>query len=205
MALDVSMHGVIQRRNDLQARLWGTRHRAMSGNHRNATAKELHREILRYLIKATDQRLLEGSQTTVRANVKFIERPSGFEIMVGDVRNFHRDPALPHFRRKRDQAWFDFQLLGVKKERRIEIEAYDFELRLAKPELFIRFDLNPPGHENDEHGLRSHMHLDSDDDGMAVPAPVMSPFELLDIMVHGLIQTGRQRHRGALAVPVEPP
>lgn len=63
----------------------------------------------------------------------------------------------------------------------------------------MRFDLNPPGHSNEDLGLRSHMHVSSDDDGMSVPAPVMSSFELLDIMVHGLVKTGRVRRHEDLA------
>ena len=67
------------------------------------------------------------------------------------------------------------------------------ELRLANGD-FVRFDLNGPEHDNEQHGMRSHMHINSDDDGMSVPAAVMTPFELLGIMVHGLTRTGRQRH-----------
>ena len=57
----------------------------------------------------------------------------------------------------------------------------------------MRVDLNPPGHPNQDDGLRSHLHLDAAADGLAAPAPVMSPFEILDLFVHGLHRTGRVR------------
>jgi hypothetical protein len=55
----------------------------------------------------------------------------------------------------------------------------------------VRFDLNPPGaHDNTLAGLRSHVHLGSDDDGFAIAAPIGSPFEMLDVLLHGVMATG---------------
>jgi hypothetical protein len=53
----------------------------------------------------------------------------------------------------------------------------------AKP-AFVRFDLNPKDHHNEDEGLRSHVHPGSDD--FSAPAPLMSPIELLDVLVYNL-------------------
>ena len=193
MALDVTGDGALKRRNRLQERLWQARSPFLRADERKASPRTLFRAIRTYLIKAIDHRLLDSSQAEVHAHVKLAQLADGkFSIAVGDRRNFRRDPRLPHFRRLSDQAWFDFQLVGEERSRGIEILAYDFELRLPD-DSYVRFDLNPPDHDNEVHGLRCHMHVNSDDDGMAVPAPVMCPFELLDVMIHGLVRTGRQR------------
>ncbi len=85
---------------------------------------------------------------------------------------------------------------------RAEIIAYDFELRLPAGSgfEFVRFDLNPPQSAArpgglPEDGLRSHVHLNADDDGLVAPAPVMSPFEILDLFLHGIRRTGRVRRK----------
>ncbi|MCB9762425.1 MAG: hypothetical protein H6739_21690 [Alphaproteobacteria bacterium] len=133
-------------------------------------------------------------------------------IAVGEVRNFHRQPHLPHFTR-RDGAWFDFQILVRERRGELTIVAYDYELRLD-PKLdppeeapahvgpaFVRFDYNPPWHDNAADGMRAHLHLGSDDDGVVVPTPVLSPYEVLDRFLHGLVRTGRVRRLGGGGVP----
>jgi hypothetical protein len=47
---------------------------------------------------------------------------------------------------------------------------------------FLRFDLNLPEHENQQRELRCHLHPGSDD--VLVPAPMMSPLEVLDLFTH---------------------
>jgi len=159
---------------------------------------QLYREIQSYLFKASDRRLLDEGQTDIRRNLGFDDRKGYFDIAVGSVRNFNRTKELPHFTRP-DGGWFDFQLQVKEEDGRAEIIAYDFELRLPRDAGFdfVRFDLNPPGHPNQDDGLRSHLYLNADDDGLAAPAPVMSPFEILDLFVHGLHRTGRVRRAPA--------
>jgi hypothetical protein len=68
---------------------------------------------------------------------------------------------------------------------RVELLAYDFEIRLA-PGMgasFLRFDLNLPGHDNAKRELRCHLHPGSDE--LLVPAPLMSPSELCKLFVYG--------------------
>lgn len=197
MAREAAKERAVRRRIDMQQRLWDARDPSMHPGAKQTTARALFRDIREYLLHAADDKLVEGGQALVWNVLKFDQRRDGkYFIAVGDRRNFRRDPSLPHFRRTTDQAWFDFQLLLAESSRSVEILAYDFELRLpaeGSKSSFIRFDLNPEEHGNEADGLRSHMHVNSDDDGMSVPAPVMSPYELLDLMVHGLIPTGRIR------------
>lgn len=123
-------------------------------------------------------------------------------MAIGAVRNFDRDRALPHLTRP-DDAWFDFQLLCRSRGCATEILAYDWEIRFdnRSPVSFVRFDLNPPAHDNEADGLRSHLHLSSDDDGHSVPAPIMTPFEVLDLFLFGLQRTGRERGKKNIGGP----
>lgn len=200
LGLDVSAHGAKARSIDLQARLRKAAHSTFDREGNHASGKQLYLEIRKYLIRASDQRLLREGQEAIHQNLLFKgpDHERICEIAVGTVRNFNRIKHLPHFTR-RDGGWFDFQLLVKEHANKIEILAYDFELRMSEGFNFefVRFDLNP----NDERervqkdGLRSHMHLNSDDDGLAVPAPVLSPFEILDLFLHGLQKTGRIRSK----------
>ncbi|WP_437475639.1 hypothetical protein WME75_23760 [Sorangium sp. So ce1014] len=193
MAVDVSPAGALQRRVDLQARLWQAAHTTCRGTGKDACGRQLHRDILSYLLKASDQRILRESPDVIRKHLRFMgpDADGYFGVTVGTVRNFNRTRDLPHFTR-RDGGWFDFQL---QVNGQAEIIAYDFELRLPTDSGFdfLRFDLNPHGRGQDDDGLRSHLHLNSDDDGLAAPAPVMSPFEILDLFLHGLRRGERVR------------
>lgn len=196
MAIDVSAAGALLRRVDLQDRLWGAAHPTLNLTGNRASAKQLYRGIRKYLFNASDQKLLAEAPDAIRQSLLFLgpDREGYFDIAVGTVRNFNRRKELPHFTR-RDGGWFDFQLQVKEEDDRTEIRAYDFELRLPAGQGFdfVRFDLNPVDSDNQKDGLRSHLHLNADDDGLAAPAPVMSPFEILDLFLHGLRRNGRVR------------
>jgi hypothetical protein len=196
LAVDVSLEGAVRRRVALQDRLWTAAHTSLQRTGQNASGKQLYFDIRSYLLKASDQRLLCEAPRDVRRLILSSgpDRHGYFDIAVGTVRNFNRTKDLPHFTR-RDGGWFDFQLQVKEEDGRAEIIAYDFELRLPSGNGFdfVRFDLNPPGHDNQQDGLRSHLHLNADDDGLAAPAPIMSPFEILDLFLHGLRRVGRVR------------
>jgi hypothetical protein len=75
----------------------------------------------------------------------------------------------------------------------IRLDSYSFEIRLPLwPEQpadeqrphFLRFDLNPPDHDNAGTGDRCHMHIGSD--LFSIPSAWMSPIEILDAFVYGL-------------------
>lgn len=116
------------------------------------------------------------------------------------VRNFKYDPTLPCVRRI-DGATFDFALtLAIHSRTEVEILAYDYEIRFPTAEpSFVRFDLNPPTHDNAEDGFRSHVHISSNDDGMSVPGPCLTPDEALDLLIFGMRRTGRVRHHREIA------
>jgi hypothetical protein len=120
---------------------------------------------------------------------------------VGGVKNFARDPGLPHFTRI-DGAWFDFAVT-VRRQRGapLLLLAYDFEIRMPdelSPPTFVRFDLNRPEHPNEYRGSRSHVHPGSDD--FSVPFPLLSPAELLDVILHRVqLEDDRTAPRGRWA------
>lgn len=109
---------------------------------------------------------------------------------MGDRRNFHRSRELPHLVRD-DGAWFDFAITL----REGEVVAWSFEVRFPdQVPAFLRFDLNPPGHDNESRHLRCHLHPGTDDDGLAVPlAADWTPERVLGSLVSGLRRTGRVR------------
>ncbi|HET7504851.1 MAG TPA: hypothetical protein VFK02_27700, partial [Kofleriaceae bacterium] len=63
--------------------------------------------------------------------------------------------------------------------------AYGFEVYFPSrdPIAFVRFDLNLRGHDNDESGLRSHLHPGNDD--LQLPSPVLTPAEGLLLVLYG--------------------
>ena len=91
-----------------------------------------------------------------------------------------------------DGAWLHFTLTlecvreGKHKGKAVDaLWAYDFELVLPDGHTppFVRFDLNEPGHPNELREIRSHMHPGNDD--LLLPAPIMTPCELIDVLVRG--------------------
>lgn len=165
------------------------------------SVRELHRELRDALRRWSDDGLIEnGPEDAFRLIKRSSDGDGAVALEVGSP-NFHQDPTLPHFRRD-DGAWFDFRL--VVRERRgrpLELVAYGFEVRFPVHfggPAWVRFDLNPPGHHNDDRGLRCHVHPFTND--WSVPAPVLTPLELLHLVVVGL----RPRTAGLFRAPVEP-
>src|SRR5262249_35045064 len=153
---------------------------------------DLWRAMRTYLINASDEGFIEESQDVIHRAFKWTrdhsQRIPGatHSVAYGLGPNFKRDPTWPHLTRKHDGAWFDFQVSVRETNQGLDILAYDFELRFRKTPLgpapleFIRLDMNHPDHDNEDEGLRSHLHLSSDDDGFVVPSAILDPFELLD-------------------------
>lgn len=104
--------------------------------------------------------------------------------IVGGEKNQQRDQNIPHFKRG-DGAWFDFSIVVRERGGQLELLAYDFELRFPPGTgvPFLRLDLNLPGHDNDARDLRCHLHPGADD--LQVPAPLMTPSELLGLFLEG--------------------
>lgn len=49
---------------------------------------------------------------------------------------------------------------------------------------FLRFDLNLPDHRNEARELRCHLHPGSDD--ILIPAPLLTPAEMLTLFIDGI-------------------
>jgi hypothetical protein len=91
-----------------------------------------------------------------------------------------------------DGAWLHFTITVLKASDTLAIRAYDFELVFpedmvlpkGRMPLFYRIDLNTERHPNAARELRSHCHPGHDD--LQAPAPVMSPDEILDLLIWGM-------------------
>jgi hypothetical protein len=75
----------------------------------------------------------------------------------------------------------------------MEAIGFNFEIRFPDqvPVRFLRFDLNLPEHNNEDRGVRSHIHPGNDD--FMLNAPPMSPIEILHLFLYGLTIPAKQR------------
>jgi hypothetical protein len=165
-----------------------------------ASAKDLFRRLRSELRAASDERRLRDSPADIYKQLQLLSEPPaklreqlrarGLDdrafciVGGGSEKNQSRVRSIPHFTRD-DGAWFDFTLTVREHAGKLDVLAYDFELRLP-PGMglpFLRFDLNLPGHANEDRELRSHIHLGSDDHPF--PAPMMTPSELLHLCLEG--------------------
>lgn len=173
-------------------------------------ARRLWQSLRVLLIKASNAKKIKTAPGDIARHVLLLDEPpprvrtqlqkKGLHqdascIVLGNEKNQSRDRALPHIERN-DGAWFDFTITVRKGKGTLELLAYDFELRLP-PGMgapFLRFDLNLPRHDNDDRELRCHLHPGFDD--ILLPAPLMSPTELLTLFidhVRPLRETARAR------------
>lgn len=159
-------------------------------------AKLLCRELRNMLIAAFDAGMLRTSHNEVYGLVRVLREPPPVIAeqlrsrsiarnaccIVGGEKNQDREHAVAHLKRS-DGAWFDFTITVREHARELELLAYNFEIRFpsAMGTPFLRFDYNLPGHDNE---LRAHLHAGSDD--VYMPAPLMSPAELITLFIEGL-------------------
>ncbi len=111
---------------------------------------------------------------------------SGLHVILGGVKDFRREAKNAHLIRD-DGAWIHFTItVEWDGKSSLELIAYDFEIVFPEGHSpkFVRIDLNKPGHENESRELRSHIHVGNDD--LLLPAPLMTPEEILHLLVHGL-------------------
>jgi len=149
-------------------------------------ARQLFSEMRSVLRAASDEGLLATGPAEIHALLKTVTERDGKVAITGGYKDFQRTGQHPRFVR-RDGAWFHFTLtVAPRSRRKLDLIAYDFELVFpdGTDPVFIRFDLNPPEHDNEEQGLRSHVHPGTDD--FSAPAPLMSPLEILDVVLHDL-------------------
>jgi hypothetical protein len=171
------------------------------------SAKALRGDLLRTLIKASNAKKITTPPQDIQAYLQLHPEPPPRVLKELRAMDLHRDAfcitggeknqdrveSLAHFKRD-DGAWFDFSIVVRQTGGRIDLLAYDFEIRLA-PLMgapFLRFDLNLPDHRNEGRDLRCHLHPGSDE--ILVPAPLMSPSELLTLFIEGArLSTDRER------------
>lgn len=68
-----------------------------------------------------------------------------------------------------------------------EVIGFSFEFRFPDDYhqvKYLRFDLNLPSHDNEERGMRFHVHPGSED--FMIHSPPMSPLEILHLFLYGL-------------------
>jgi hypothetical protein len=184
------------------------------------SAKTLRAELVQVLVKARNASKIKTSPTEIHRRVALMDSKEiarrlaavagelrgldlqdGAFCIVGGVKNQERDRNAPHFERD-DGAWFDFSITVREAQRRLELLAYDFEIRfepgMGSP--FLRFDLNLPDHRNQTRDLRCHLHPGCDD--ILVPAPMMTPIELLRFFVEEVRLPAERKPRGMTAFEV---
>lgn len=162
-------------------------------------AKDLFRGLRTELIEASNTKAILESPQDVFQRVKLLPEPPAQILdhlrarnlherafcILGGEKNPSRDHGIRHFQRA-DDAWFDFSIVVRERSERLDLLAYDFELRFP-PGFgvpFLRFDLNLPQHPNEARDIRCHLHPGSDD--ILVPAPLMTPSELLTLFIEGV-------------------
>lgn len=162
-------------------------------------AKELLRDLRKRLVRASETGMRHTSLNEIFQRVQLLDEPpptvanelrargllENAYCIVGGDKNQKRDRGVSHLVRE-DDAWFDFTITVREHARELELLAYNFEIRFpsAMGSPFLRFDLNLPEHRNEDRELRSHMHPGSDE--VQVPAPLMSPTEIIALFVDGL-------------------
>jgi hypothetical protein len=163
------------------------------------TSAELLQGLRSKLLKASNGGLLRTGSDEIQKWVKLdppgVPRPEkappDAKIIIGAIKDFRRDATSARLIRD-DGAWLHFTITAIEVPDRLQIIAYDFELvfpqDMVPPEgsmpRFYRVDLNLPGHGNEERELRSHCHPGNDD--LLAPAPVMTPDEILDLLIWGM-------------------
>lgn len=156
-------------------------------------AKNLRQEISRCLVQANNAGVLSTKLHEIHSLLQ-ITKPSKDQVEItGGARNFKRRREVPHFERA-DGCWFDFSILVD--ERVGEVIGFDFEIRFPTDSTlpFLRFDLNTPGHNNEEDGIRFHIHPGNDD--LMIPSAPLQPLEILHLFLYGLkLKEGRQQPR----------
>lgn len=149
------------------------------------SAKELRGQIFKCLNTAHNDRILKTKHENIHQLLKMTRIEKGKIAIVGGERNFRRDKNIPNFECT-DGCWFDFSILVDEALKPAEVIGFDFEIRFPESGgvSFLRFDLNIPDHENEERGMRFHIHPGSDD--FMVHSPPMSPLEILHLFLYGL-------------------
>ncbi len=149
------------------------------------SANILRTKIFQCLTTASNEGILKTKLNEIYKLLKITKPTKGIIEITGGQRNFNRIKEIPHFERC-DGCWFDFAILVNENFKYPQIIAFDFEIRFLKdnPTEFLRFDLNPLGHNNDDKGKRFHIHPGNDN--LMIHASPMSPLEILHLFLYDL-------------------
>ena len=181
---------------EIQDRVWkATPHTLTNAKIKNS--KTLRAEILKCLNNAHDQGKLKTKVHEIRhllQRCKSETNGSNIYEITGGQRNFKRLREKPHFE-KYDTSWFDFAILIDETPKPAAIIGFNFEIRFPDncPTKFIRYDLNLPSHNNEQKGMRFHLHPGNDD--FMIHSPPMSPLEILNLFLFGLEIPQRPRSK----------
>ncbi len=165
--------------------------------HTFKNSRTLKAEILKCLTAAHNQGKLKTKLHEIRQLLRLCKSEKNgkntWEI-TGGQRNFKRLREIPHFE-KYDTSWFDFAILIDETPKPAAIIGFNFEIRFPDdyPTRFIRYDLNLPSHNNEQRGLRFHLHPGNDD--FMIHSPPMSPLEILNLFLYGLEIPQRPRSK----------
>lgn len=173
-------------------------------------AKALYSKLKRRLITAATEGVLKHGHGSVANLLNYIPAPHRndlphgmaleegwkYSLILGGEKVMRQENSGRQFERD-DEAWFHFAItLREKKRQALELVAYNFEIVFPgehRGPRFVRFDLNPPDHQNTQRDMRSHMHPGIDEESLQgqVPAPVLDPTEALELFVNHLRWTRR--------------
>ncbi|WP_438021702.1 hypothetical protein [Sorangium sp. So ce233] len=86
-------------------RLWQAAHSTCHGTGKDASGRQLHRELQSYLLEASDQRLVLEPPAVIRKPLDFMgpDADGYFDLTVGTVRSFNRT-KISHISRARTVA-----------------------------------------------------------------------------------------------------
>jgi hypothetical protein len=153
------------------------------------SVSSLLNQLRKVLTDACDAKVLLNKQPEIYKHLKIIEKTKtnkdGHDEIMGGAKNIRRLKELPHFERL-DGAWFDFAITLNTTDKLTEVIAFNFEIRFPNndPLKYLRFDLNPPKHHNEDIGMRFHVHPAHRD--IKFHAAPMSPLEILHLFIYGL-------------------
>jgi hypothetical protein len=160
-------------------------------------AKDLREELRRILQKAIRAEVLKTPpDIATRKLLKLVSSEESRKVkelggthgILGAHKDFDRISVAADATERlvrEDGAVIHFTLTVKESAGPLELIAYDFELYYPskQPIWFIRFDMNQPGHKNEDLGLRSHVHPGHED--LLVPGVVLSPAEALSFLLFG--------------------
>ncbi len=207
--IEVTHEAATRRLTNAQARSESAGQAVLHRRGSEAKPQRFLTELRAYLEQAYNKRVIKEPLDAVMGLLKMSDRipdekdPSVEYVAIGlgEGANFKNVAGTPRLTRT-DGAWFDFRMQIAVRGDESEILAYAFDLRLPDhPEVWhVRIDLNGPRHANENLGLRSHVHLNVDDEGYSIPSPILAPVEVLDLLLFSLRPEPGARKRAPRSV-----